>query len=573
MPVPIHHLIQDHAPVVGIAPTATLLEALAVMIENDFSQLPVIENGRPAGHPASFVTGNSIARALRFFGTTLDQLHVRDALVNARTLSADEDLFSKMDDLLDSYAALVVHSDGSIAGIVTNYDTTQYFRRRAEDMLLVEDIETTLKDHVRLAYGGQENDPTGPLQMAINSLGGPMDTVKENCRKAFRRFCQERKIEISPSDEAESIDRHFERRGERGFEDLTLSDYIQLARRPQAWAVLGPVFGIPDRAFLEMLEGVRRTRNKLMHFRPDIGPVERDQLRFCADWFKNHPAAPPEDEEGGSTQPGKPTPPDTDPASTIPVEYLEDSSTEDAGTPDTAALDSKYAPLAAFLAQQPRSLERLALTFSEIEAIIGAELPASARDHRSWWANNATTHVQAEQWLKVNWRVVSINVSLERVIFARARDREQAYIRFFSKVQSRLAEVPGFPLHRASSLGQNWLPLVSYPGGRSLVLSFARGHRLRLECYIDTGNAGENIAAFEALLGERPRIEAAVGLPLEWESLPGRRACRVALYAPGAISDDPEHLDSLVDWAVHFAPRFDEAMRRRLPLDGTGEIS
>jgi CBS domain-containing protein len=568
MAVPIHHLMQDQPPLVTIAPGATLQEAVAQMIEHDFTQLPVVEKGRPYGNPASFVSSNSIARALRVFSTTLETLRVRDAVIPARTISVDEDLFAKMDDLLES-AVLVLSADGTIAGIITNYDTTQYFRRRAEDILLVEDIETTLKDHVRIAYGGEEADPQGALQTAINALGGPIDSVKEECRKSFRRFCGQKGYQVTDAEVYESVVKPFERtKGERRFDDLTLNEYIQLARRDEAWDVLNPVFGIPDRAFLEMLEGVRKTRNKLMHFRPDITPLERDRLRFCADWFKNHPPASPEDDSGAEVVhvivPG----PDQDvsPPAAGPIEYIEDSTADaDRSGYESTAVDSKYAPLAAFLSQQPRSQERIDLSFSDVETIIGAPLPAAARNHRAWWANDATMHVQSEQWLKVNWRVVSINMTKERVTFARARDREQAYIRFFSAVQNRLREISGFPLHQLNPLGLNWLTIASYPReGWNLVVSFARGQRLRLECYIDTGEAVENEAIFERLLEDQAAIQSAVGTELEWERLPGKRACRVALYTKGSVTDGPEQLSALIEWTAQHAPPFHQALGQTL---------
>lgn len=572
MAVPIHHLMQDQPQLVTIAPGATLQEAVGHMIEHDFTQLPVVENGRPYGNPASFVSSNSIARALRVFSTTLETLRVRDALVPARTISVDEDLFAKMDDLLES-AVLVLGADGTIAGIITNYDTTQYFRRRAEDILLVEDIETTLKDHVRIAYGGAEDDPQGRLQSAINALGGPNDGVRDDCRKSFRRFCGQRDIQVTEAEVYECVVKPFERtKGERKFDGLTLNEYIQLARRDEAWAILGPVFGIPDRAFLEMLEGVRKTRNKLMHFRPDIASLERDRLRFCADWFKNHPPVTPEDESGAEAVPVVvPHPADvvSQPAAG-PIEYIEDSTADaDRIGFESTAVDSKYAPLAAFLSQQPRSQERIDLLFADVETIIGAPLPAAARNHRAWWANDATMHVQSEQWLKVNWRVISINMTKERVTFARARDREQAYIRFFSAVQNRLREIPGFPLHPLNPLGLNWLTIASYPrAGWNLVVSFARGHRLRLECYIDTGDAAENEAIFDRLREDEASIQSAVGAEMAWERLPGKRACRVALYTKGSVMGDDEHLSALIEWTAVHAPRFHQALRQTLGNSG-----
>lgn len=564
--------MQDQPSLVTIAPGATLLEAVARMIENDFSQLPVVEDGRPFGSPATFITSASIARALSVFGTSLADLRVRDALVPARTLSADEDLFSKMDDLLDAYAVLVLNRDGTIAGIVTNYDTTQYFRRSAEDMLLVEDIETTLKDHVRIAYGGDESDPLGPLQTAINSLGGPMDSVRTDCKKSFRKFCGQRGIQLTESDVVEYIDSKFERsKDERKFDDLNLSDYVQLARRPEAWTVLGPVFGISDDAFRVMLDGVRKTRNKLMHFRPDITMIERDHLRFCAEWFKNHPPLVQEDEPSGPTQvveqPG--TGESAQPQEAGITDYIEDSAEGGGSLTEGSAVDEKYAPLAAYLSQRPRGQERIALSFTGVEKIIGAPLPEAAREHRSWWANNAITHRQSESWLNASWRVVSINMTKEQVIFARSHARESAFIRFFGEVQSRLREIPGFPPMSISPIGMNWLTLVTYRGaGRSLIISFARSQRLRLECYIDAGDAAENERIFDSMRACREQMEAMLDTDLTWERLEGRRACRVALYTPGSITDDAESLEQLAEWAVQYAPRFHRAILLTLPPPG-----
>ncbi len=140
---------------------------------------------------------------------------------------------------------------------------------------------------------------------------------------------------MTESEVVEYIESKFERSKDvRKFDDLTLSDYIQLARRPEAWKVLESVFGISDDTFGVMLEGVRKTRNKLMHFRPDIAAIERDQLRFCAEWFKNHPPVVQEDVPAGATkvveQPGIGESTQV-PEVSLP-EYIEDSVIEDDGS-------------------------------------------------------------------------------------------------------------------------------------------------------------------------------------------------------------------------------------------------
>lgn len=62
----------------------------------------------------------------------------------------------------------------------------------------------------------------------------------------------------------------------------------------------------------------------------------------------------------------------------------------------------KYDPLAKHLSEQ--STDSCRLTFSDVEAIIGGRLPASARAHQGWWGNDKT-HVQAHSWMHVGWMV------------------------------------------------------------------------------------------------------------------------------------------------------------------------
>ncbi len=161
----------------------------------------------------------------------------------------------------------------------------------------------------------------------------------------------------------------------------------------------------------------------------------------------------------------------------------------------------------------------------------------------------------------------------ERVIFARAHGRERAYIRFFGEVQSRLGDVPGFPPMTVGPTGESWLTLIYYRGGGvRLILSFARGQRLRLECYIDAGDASENERIFEALLDQQKQIEATMHAGLSWERLEGRRACRVALYTTGSITDDAESLERMATWSVEYAPRFHAAILQVFPRVGLEKV-
>ncbi|HVY86242.1 MAG TPA: hypothetical protein VG943_13995 [Caulobacterales bacterium] len=78
----------------------------------------------------------------------------------------------------------------------------------------------------------------------------------------------------------------------------------------------------------------------------------------------------------------------------------------------------KYAALKAFLTMQRAS--RLTMTFDEVAAAAKTTLPASAYQYEAWWANNATTHTQANAWLDAGFRTEQVDLEGRRVSFVRA---------------------------------------------------------------------------------------------------------------------------------------------------------
>lgn len=78
---------------------------------------------------------------------------------------------------------------------------------------------------------------------------------------------------------------------------------------------------------------------------------------------------------------------------------------------------AKYDPLRLHLAQLP-DIEWTP-SFGEIEEILGSALPASATEHRTWWANSGGLLVHQEAWLTAGWRVESVAISRRQVTFRR----------------------------------------------------------------------------------------------------------------------------------------------------------
>ena len=60
-------------------------------------------------------------------------------------------------------------------------------------------------------------------------------------------------------------------------------------------------------------------------------------------------------------------------------------------------------------------------SFSEVEAIIGFELPPSARLHRPWWSNQTAGngHSRALSWSAAVWETAEVNMDAETLLMRR----------------------------------------------------------------------------------------------------------------------------------------------------------
>ena len=554
MPFTVQKLIEGRQKPITISPQDTVQKALTLMIEYDFSQLPVVdERNKPLG----IVTSDSIIRALSNFGVPLADLQVSHAIVKVDKYRPDEDLFDRLDDLKNTYAVLIVNAEGTLIGIVTSYDTTDYFRRRAEDMMFVEDIETTLKDFIRAAFHVSDESDQQKLATVITEMSDA--ELRKKFHKALNLYLSHLSQSGTGFDKTvaeEVFAKAFTLKDSpRSLKDLTLNEYIQLLLHKSMWHKFSSIFQLDADAVRNLLDGVRKTRNDLAHFHGEISTSQRTQLHFCIEWLERQRQAVLNAFQASADIAA----PQQEVVSLPGVGYTIESAGEEIAPVEEPLRpdDSRYAPLALWLQQQSPRQERITLTFNQIEEIIGEALPASARQHRSWWANDSIDHVQSRQWLDVGWRVSNIAMGEERVTFTRIREREKLYISFFSGLLQELKKAAPFHVRDVSPDGFNWIVVASLSATGIqmgyLAFSFARYERLRVEFYIDTGEKEKNKRLFDAFYLHKDEMQAEVkGIPrsLEWERMDDKRASRIAFYHPGAITYPPEQLAQLQTWAV-----------------------
>ena len=81
------------------------------------------------------------------------------------------------------------------------------------------------------------------------------------------------------------------------------------------------------------------------------------------------------------------------------------------------AFKGKYTSLTLYLSRKAKWTRWVRLQFSEIEGIIGNDLPASAHKSPEWWTNSKSVHANA--WQSIGWSIKDVNIKDKTVTFTR----------------------------------------------------------------------------------------------------------------------------------------------------------
>ena len=293
MPYPVQDVIEGHGEPVTVYPYDSIEKAWSLMTEREFSQLPVIDEAK---RPIGLITHASILSAMMNFGVHIEDLKVTDAtehVAKNQLFSPDDDLSELLDTLRDTNAVLIVDSEGKLTGIVTSYDSNEYFRRRGKDIILVQDIETTVRDLALTPF----LDPTGAvdqqkLEKAIKAISVSRRELLGRYGRALRSYLE--KLPGSPEVDQKLMQESFAQLDKdetpKSLDELTLWEYTELLLDKSRWECYRSAFApLKPEALRKLLSGIQKTRNVLAHFKREITSAERQQLEFCSQWLSAHP--------------------------------------------------------------------------------------------------------------------------------------------------------------------------------------------------------------------------------------------------------------------------------------------
>jgi CBS domain-containing protein len=217
---------------VSVTPDASLIEAITLMMANDFSQLPVMTNERTV---KGVVSWQSIGSRL-----ALGQCPkwVREVMGPHAEISSEASLFTAIPTIVEHGYALVRAADNRYVGIITTSDLSLQFQQLSEPFLLLGEIE----NHIRRIISSK-----------------------------FTR------VQLAAARDETDSDRKVE-----SASDLTFGEYKRLLEEPSRWDALS--LQLDRGVFIELLDKVRVTRNDVMHFDPD--GIEDEALVVLREFVK-----------------------------------------------------------------------------------------------------------------------------------------------------------------------------------------------------------------------------------------------------------------------------------------------
>lgn len=210
-----------------VANSAPLVEATTLMRINDYSQLPVTNNGQRG--LCGFISWRTIGEATAN-GVKSDV--VKDYVQPIeRTLKLDTPLLEAIRYVYRNEFAIVEDSTRQICGILTTTDISQQFLVLTEPYLLMQEIENL----VRLLLSDVFN----------------LEDIQSACIERTRAV--------------------------NTLDDLTFGEYIHIFEQSDKWDRLG--LNLDKGLFVKLLDDVRLIRNDIMHFEPDgISPSQHNML-------------------------------------------------------------------------------------------------------------------------------------------------------------------------------------------------------------------------------------------------------------------------------------------------------
>lgn len=245
----LNSLIPSDQDVVSVRPSTTVAEAVHLMLENNYSQIPVVEGSHVLG-VFSFRSLTRTSVGMESVPQNLRELPVDEFLEQFRFFHIHHDIREELLDSLNQDDGVLVGQPDRLQGIVTAMDVLSYLYRIASPFVLLQEIELSLRKLIDFCVDEDE-----------------FETCVE------RSLCHRYEEEDLPSE----------------LTDLTFDEYVQIIGDGRNWPQFEVAFGSSSdlhrkRTRAKLVE-VRSIRNDMLHFRRAFTRQDYETLSVYRDWL------------------------------------------------------------------------------------------------------------------------------------------------------------------------------------------------------------------------------------------------------------------------------------------------
>jgi CBS domain-containing protein len=221
-----------------------VVEALKIMLEKRYSQLPVMENGAVLGVFSLWSLADQLAMTPTL---RVANLVVEDVVEQLPSVTVTDSLHSILTQL-DQHEALLVDSPHGLQAILTSFDVFRYFYTVARPFILIQEIELALRSLIDLCAPGEK---------------------LKDC------------IDVALASAYEKAGRS----GPTELHELAFEDYRTLILSKHNWPLFQGALGRNRQVVSAKLEAIRKIRNNVFHFRREIALLEYRTLATSREWL------------------------------------------------------------------------------------------------------------------------------------------------------------------------------------------------------------------------------------------------------------------------------------------------
>lgn len=219
-------------PPISVRPTASLQEAITLMLARNYSQLPVMTSDREVKGVISWASIGA-RRAANIEGAT-----VAEHMTTHQVLDISASLFACIRIIAEYDYVLVRGPENKISGIVTANDIALQFEKISTPFLLLSEIESRLRALISKRLSNAD--------------------IKQACKEEF-------------------LPKSFSK-----VHELTFGNCVKVLEHPENWDKLK--LGMDRKTFCRELEDINDIRNNVMHFSPD--PITSEVISRLKDASK-----------------------------------------------------------------------------------------------------------------------------------------------------------------------------------------------------------------------------------------------------------------------------------------------